>query len=210
VSTPLDGAIVLAGGSGRRLGGVDKASLLVGSRTLLQTTLAAVSGCPVVVVGPARAGTDGATFVQEQPPGGGPAAGVAAGLAALRPRLPGSDAPMRSRASDPAALVAVLAVDQPGVTAATLARLARAVPADRRAGAVLLWRGRRQYPAGVFPAPALAAALRARPSWHGVALRALMDPLVGVEVPAEGDEARDVDTPEDLAHWQRHGATGVR
>ena len=47
-------AIVLAGGAGRRLGGADKAALDVGGRTLLERALAAVSGVPTVVVGPAR------------------------------------------------------------------------------------------------------------------------------------------------------------
>jgi len=225
VNATPDGAIVLAGGTGRRLGGVDKAALVVGSHTLLQTVLAAVPGIPVVVVGPAHHGTD-ATFVREDPPGGGPAAGVAAGIAALLPLLtgpcspepetspnearfrggpgtPGTTPPQPASADPAGALVAVLAVDQPGVTGRTLRRLVRAVPSDRGAGAVLTSQGRRQYTAGVFPVPVLAAAVAARASWHGVALRALVDPLVGAEVPADGDEARDVDTPDDLAHWRQ-------
>jgi len=221
VNATPDGAIVLAGGVGRRLGGVDKAALVVGSRTLLQVALASVPGIPVVVVGPAHDGTD-ATFVQEDPPGGGPAAGLAAGLAALLPLLRKSPSPGPGDPSAPAGvrvpgaakadglLVAVLAVDQPGVTSRTLHRLVRAVPDGRNAGAVLTSRGRRQYAAAVFPAVALAAAVAARASWHGVALRVLVDPLVGAEVPADGDEARDVDTPDDLAYWRESRATGDR
>lgn len=196
-----DAAIVLAGGAGRRLGGVDKAVLVLGSATLLDRMLAAVGDLPVVVVGPPREVPSGVTVVQEDPPGGGPAAGVVAGLAALRAMLAGSAATR----PDPRALIAVLAVDQPGVTKSTLARLASAVPADRGSGAVLVDAGHRQYAAGVFPEGPLTLAGTARDGWHGVALRLLLDPLVGAEVPARGSEALDVDTPADLARWQDSG-----
>ena len=79
VSAP-DAAVILAGGQGRRLGGRDKPALLVGGRTLLDRALDAVSGVPVVVVGPPRALPAGVFRVAEDPPGGGPAAAVAAGL----------------------------------------------------------------------------------------------------------------------------------
>ena len=99
-----DAAVILAGGQGRRLGGRDKPALLVGGRTLLDVALDAVSGGPTVVVGSAP-GSAGRVFgVAEDPPGGGPAAAVAAGFAAL-PALPG------------AAMVAVLAADLPGIDA---------------------------------------------------------------------------------------------
>ncbi|MBA2559128.1 MAG: NTP transferase domain-containing protein, partial [Propionibacteriales bacterium] len=48
-------AIVLAGGSGRRLGGVDKGSLVVGGKTLLERALAAVAEASCrIAVGPPR------------------------------------------------------------------------------------------------------------------------------------------------------------
>jgi len=223
-----DGVILLAGGQGRRLGGVDKAALTVGSRTLLGHALAAARGRVIVLVGPPREVPRGVRQTREDPPGGGPAAGVAAGLAALLPLLPeglrpgaehgaGSSARATPAVGDRAGvcavpsvglLVAVLAVDQPGVTAATLTRLARAVPADRRSGAVLISGGRRQYATGVFPAGVLATAVAGRASWHGAALRALIDPLVGAEVPAEGAEALDLDTPADLDRWRGHPPAG--
>ncbi|MDQ4090592.1 MAG: nucleotidyltransferase family protein, partial [Actinomycetota bacterium] len=78
--------IVLAGGAGRRMGGVDKAALVVGGVPLLDRVLGAAR--PVcdrlVVVGPERpTEVAGVTFVREDPPGGGPVPGVAAGLAAV-------------------------------------------------------------------------------------------------------------------------------
>ncbi len=192
------GLIILAGGAGRRLGGVDKAALMVARRTLLERMLAIAPGRAAVVVGPPRTVPLGVLVTREEPPGGGPAAGVAAGWECLKHAL----ADPETATVDPTVLVAVLGVDQAGVTMGTLARLAAAVPADRRAGAVLMHGSRRHYAIGIFPAGALAAALARRSSWHGVALRTLIDDLVGAEVPATGDEARDVDTPADLAHWQ--------
>jgi molybdopterin-guanine dinucleotide biosynthesis protein A len=74
------GAIVLAGGAGSRLGGVDKAVIRADGETLLDRALAALDGIDVVVVGPPRPGV---RTVQEAPPRSGPAAAVVAGLAAL-------------------------------------------------------------------------------------------------------------------------------
>lgn len=82
--TPSVGAVLLAGGRGSRLGGADKALLRVGGATLLDRALAALGGLEVVVVGPAR-DLGVVRVVREDPPLGGPAAGVVAGLAALRP-----------------------------------------------------------------------------------------------------------------------------
>jgi len=77
------GGVVLAGGAARRMGGVDKAALLVGGLALLDRVLAAAR--PVcdrlVVVGPVRpTAVDGVTFVMEAVRGGGPVPAIAAGL----------------------------------------------------------------------------------------------------------------------------------
>jgi len=74
-------AVVLAGGAARRLGGVDKPSLDVAGRTLLDRVLAAVVDADrVVVVGPRRTTNVPVDWVREEPPGGGPVAALAAGL----------------------------------------------------------------------------------------------------------------------------------
>jgi molybdopterin-guanine dinucleotide biosynthesis protein A len=74
-------AIVLAGGRGARLGGVDKADLVVGGQTLLERALAATAGANrTVVVGPRRPTSRPVTWAREHPPGGGPVAALAAGL----------------------------------------------------------------------------------------------------------------------------------
>ncbi|MGZ6804791.1 MAG: molybdenum cofactor guanylyltransferase, partial [Nocardioidaceae bacterium] len=98
-------------------------------------------------------------------------------------------------------LVCVLAVDTPRVEVGTVARLVEAVAADSTAdGAVLVDAdGRRQTLTGVYRAEALRAARPVdREQEHGLPVRRLVGLLRLVDVPAVGDEARDVDTWEDL------------
>jgi molybdopterin-guanine dinucleotide biosynthesis protein A len=173
-------AVVLAGGTGERLGGVDKAALVVDGRTLLDHALASFAGAgEVVVVGDERPAPAGVRFVREDPPYGGPAAGLLAGRDALT--------------TDPAWL-AVLAVDMPHVTATTWRRLAGAA-GDHDGAALVDADGRRQ----------LALLVRTgrldevRPAeTDRLAVHRLLAPLDLVGVPAEGREARDLDHPSDL------------
>lgn len=105
-------AVVLAGGESRRFGS-DKLSAVVDGMTLLDQAL---DGLPsdwlVVVVGPERLVRRPVQFVREEPPGGGPAAGMVTGLRAALTAggeqvvvLPG-DAPRAGHAAT--ALLAVL------------------------------------------------------------------------------------------------------
>jgi molybdopterin-guanine dinucleotide biosynthesis protein A len=110
-------ALVLAGGEGRRLGGVDKAMVDVAGSTMLDRVLAAAApNCDdLVVVGPVRATElDGVRFTIEDERGGGPVPAVAAGLAS---------------ASD-ADVVLVLAVDLPLLSASDVAGLVDPLDAD--------------------------------------------------------------------------------
>src|SRR6476469_8155507 len=136
---PLHGAaIVLAGGRGERLGGADKPALRIGDRSMLDIALAAVAGPPVVVVGPDRETPAGVAVVREEPAGGGPAAAIAAGLAAL-PRLPAD--------------------------ARTVHLLCSRVTAG---GAVLVdGSGRRQWLVGAWRRQVLTEAVHRRSDWHG-------------------------------------------
>lgn len=178
-------AVVLAGGQGSRLGGVDKPALRWADRSLLERTLDAVPAAdPVVVVGPTREVDREVVWTREDPPNGGPLAGLRAGLAAVPAGIP---------------LVAVLAADHPHLTAATLARLTVAVEgAALIAGAVLLEAERPQWLIGVWRTGVLRdqmpADVQDRP------IRSLFAPLAPQLVPAIGAEASDVDTPQD---WQR-------
>lgn len=178
---------MLTGGTAVRLGGADKASIEIAGVTLLERALAATSAASeVVVVGEQVPTSRPVTWTREDPPGGGPAAGLLAGLDAFR---------------TPPDLVHVLAVDMPRVTAATLARLTWRLEDDLGADAALLVDadGRRQPLAGVYRYSSLQSV---RPSEHeaeqGMSLRALVRDLVTAGVAGVGDESRDVDTWDDL------------
>lgn len=180
------GAVVLTGGGGARLGGADKASIEVGGRTLLEHAIEVLSDASEIVVVGAQVPTSRpVTFTREDPAGGGPGAGLLAGLRAFA-RTPGR--------------VVVLAVDMPLVSAGTVRRL---LAASREAeGAVLVdASGREQYLCAAYSVAALETAA-AGAEGHGVAMRDLVSRLRVARLPAADDEARDLDTWEDLA-WFR-------
>jgi molybdopterin-guanine dinucleotide biosynthesis protein A len=112
----MPAGVVLAGGAGGRMGGVDPAGLRVGGVTLLDRVLAAAR--PVcdrlVVVGPAR-GSEvvDVEFTLEKEPGGGPVPAVLAGVHAAGPAAAG--------------VALVLATDLPLLTTDHLRRLLRAL-----------------------------------------------------------------------------------
>ncbi len=185
------GAVIVSGGRAVRLGGVGKASIELGGTTLLEHALAALTDVPeVVVVGDATPASRPVTFLREDPVGGGPAAALLAGL--------------RGFPRPPRWLVA-LAVDMPLVTAATIRRLTLSAGLSSGAdGAVLVdGDGRRQHLCGVY---AVAAIERNRPAYddeQGLPVRRLLSGLELTEVPTIGQEARDVDTWDDLLELRR-------
>ncbi|MBM9466176.1 NTP transferase domain-containing protein [Nakamurella leprariae] len=187
-------AVVLAGGAGRRLGGVDKPGLIVGGSTLLERVLAAARAAgatDLVVVGPARPIAADVRQVQERPAGAGPAAGLATGLAAL------------GAGEHPDELVAVLAADLVAPAADTLRRLAAAVLDDpsRADGAVLVDPdGRPQWLIGVWQRTTLHSAVLRRADWAGMPVRAVLPDAV-VLVPGSGPDVADIDLPDDLHRW---------
>ena len=79
--------VVLCGGRSTRLG-TDKIAAPLGESTVLDHLLDALpSSWPVVAVGPERPTHRAVRWTRESPPGGGPAAGVAAGLALVETEL---------------------------------------------------------------------------------------------------------------------------
>lgn len=188
--SPRIAAVVLTGGSGTRLGGADKAQLRVGADTLLERALRATEGVDdVVVVGPRRPTSRRVTWAREDPPGGGPAAGVLAGLDAL---------------AVPPDVVCALAVDMPHVTARTIDRLVGALRGSDADAACLTSGGHRQWLAAAYRYGALAAARPADSDGAtGLPMKRLVAPLRFTEVAAEAGEGSDVDTWEDLARLDR-------
>lgn len=175
-------AIVLAGGRGAGLGGVDKASIELGGRSLLEWSLdAVIDAREVVVVGDPVPTERPVTFTRESPRFGGPSAGLLTGLDALLVRT---------------SYVGVLAVDMPRVTHGTFRRLFDAVGGGD--GAVLVGPdGRRQ----LCYALSSTRLEEVRPSFedqHDLPLRALLEPLTLVEVASQAQEHRDIDSWEDL------------
>ena len=181
--------VVLAGGASRRFGS-DKLAADLDGRPLLDVTLASVpAGLPVLVVGPERPVRRAVRFVREEPPGGGPAAGLVAGLSAALAAgadrvvtLPG-DAPWAGSAV-PVLLEALDAVD----ASAEGDDLAMAVGADGQ----------------VFPlqlACTRAGATRvldAAGDGAGLSVRRLLEPLGPRRVVLDRDALLDVDVPADL------------
>jgi molybdopterin-guanine dinucleotide biosynthesis protein A len=187
--TPYD-VVVLAGGEARRLGGADKPALRLGGRSLLDHVLA---GCPAarrrIVVGPRRACEHDVVWCREEPAGGGPAAGLAAGLPQVREDL-----------------VVVLAADMPFVGAAVPHLVAAAAGHD---GAVLVdAEGHDQPLAAAYRRAALAARVAACgvPA-GGVPMHRLVAGLDLARVPDTAGAAVDCDTWADLALARRRAGS---
>ncbi len=195
-------AVVLAGGAARRMDGVDKPARPVGGCPMRDRVLAAVAdAAPRILVGPPAGAPAGVLITRESPPGGGPVAAAAAGLA----RLPaGVD------------LLALLAADLPLLTRDAVRELLGHLDGERGGdqlapgpGAIdgvcfVDDAGRRQPLCGVWRVAPLRAAftrLASQRPLAGASLRALLHGLAVHEVPWRGDGPPpwfDCDTDEDL------------
>jgi molybdopterin-guanine dinucleotide biosynthesis protein A len=186
-------AIILAGGGARRLGGALKPSIRIGGTRMLDRVAAALDRAdPKIVVGPdSLALPPGTSRVQEDPPGGGPVAGIGAAFENPAVRATGT--------------VAIVAGDLPLLRAEDIDAL-RAAVHDGADGAVFVdASGRRQWLCGVWRTAALAERLRAFEADHGGlangSLGALFGPVQFVEIDA-GEAPMppffDCDTEDDI------------
>ena len=182
-SAPAPDVVVLAGGSGRRMGGVDKPSLYVGQSTLLDRVLCAVpDAARVVVVGPFRSTCRSVQWTREDPAGAGPVAALAAGLPLVRSEH-----------------VLLLAADLPHLTTATLEALTAAVSTSCADGVVLVDEsGRQQYLCSAWRTSALLAVDLAVPRLKDVVAQLTVDLLTVAVAPGSPRPWYDCDTPEDL------------
>ena len=196
--------VVLAGGRARRWGGVDKTAVVLGAATVLEYAVrglqdgvcaavpdAGTSDLVTVVAGPAdhsaRAARslDGVRWVREEPPHGGPVAGLAAAVDVLPPG---------------AGIVVVGAGDAPFAGAAVPRLLEALVGSRARTDAAVGVDpgGRRQPLLAAYRMAALQGALSGLGEPAGTSLGALLGRLRIVEVPVTDLEALDLDTPDGL------------
>ena len=175
--------VVLAGGGSTRLGH-DKLAATLGRRvTVLDTLLAGVRDAlptvDVTAVGPHRTTGAPVTWVREDPPGGGPVAGLSAGLGGL----------------DDDDVVVVLAGDQPFVGPALPQLLEALGQADAAIGVDPS--GADQPLTGCYRVGPLRRAVGAEPA--GRSVRSLLASLTVVRVALSAHAGLDVDTVADLA-----------
>jgi molybdenum cofactor guanylyltransferase len=196
-------AIVLCGGTSSRLSGRDKTRELLAGTTVLDHLLDTLpSGWPVVCVGEERATTRSVGWCRESPAGGGPVAGIAAGLHHLESRGQRAhdteplEAPERLTRPD-AGICVVVGGDMP-FAAAALPNLVEALNAQPGLDAVLATDpdGRAQPLLAAYRFEALRAALPGEP--RGARLMAVVDALVTGTVASDARTTLDVDTPEAL------------
>lgn len=174
------GAIVLGGGRSTRMG-MNKLTLEIDGASLLERAVAAALGWAkqVVVAGDEPEGweeSDGVRFRREDPPFGGPSAGISAALAAL----PDADEILilAGDLAHPVRTVEALAAAEPGPDGVVLV--------DEE--------GWPQYLAGRYRGAALRAEIRG--PMRGVSVRRLMRGLDLATHPASEVLTRDLDNPE--------------
>ena len=193
-------AVVLAGGASQRFP-PDKLAQLVEGEPLLDRTLASLpEHFVVVVVGAVRQVARPVIFTSEDPPGGGPAAAMIAGV--------------RRALAESAGVIVVLPADAPlgGQAASTL--LARLDDEPSAQAVVGVDPYGREQPLQLALRPAAARALLAAAGPRGAAgvsarrlLDALRPGLVSQDlVPAE---LWDIDTPDQLIAWRLRSSPAV-
>ncbi|QIG39854.1 NTP transferase domain-containing protein [Microbacterium sp. 4R-513] len=200
---PTFGAILLAGGRATRVDGAVKPLFDVGGRTLLSRAVDAARAAqahPLVVAAPVLDESLEVEWVADDPPFGGPVAGIVAafGRSDLWERAP--------------EWTFVLACDLPQVGAA-VERLASDVvllPADTEGLCLADASSRPQWLTGVYRTRALREAARAMPhAGRHAPVRELLADLAVAVVAASDDLTADVDTWEDLHRAREAAARGT-
>lgn len=178
--------IVLCGGTSRRFGGGDKTAATFGEATVLDHLLDRLPPqLPIICAGDHRPTRRAVTWVREDPPLGGPVAGIAAAL---------------EHVTTP--LVAVIAGDMPYAALALPTLRSALTSAPDMDGAVAVDPdGRHQPLLAIHRSAALRAVLPARPG--GMPARRVLGGLRTVRVPVGDRASADVDTPTDLARLLR-------
>lgn len=175
-------AILLTGGAGTRIGR-EKSSVMLGDFTLVEHVLMGLpSRVEVIVAGPdLPQPLRPVTCTRESPPGGGPVAGLAAGL-----HLVTTD------------VVGVIATDMP-FAGGLLDALAQRIPPGADALIPVDAAGHRQPLCAVYRVTSLRSAIEALRVVAGASMRNLLAHLVIAETASTDlDALFDIDTPSDL------------
>ncbi len=188
--SPTWSVIVLAGGTGQRLGGADKAALPIDGTPALERLLASLpDDVSVIVAGPERPVTRPVTFQPESPAGGGPVAGIAAAMHSVK--TPN---------------VIIVATDMPWSGPIITALAERFVMAPTDVLIPVSADGRRQVLCCAWSADALRHALDGLGDPHGRSVRDLVSLASAVEWQLDEMQSAllaDIDTPDDLTRAQR-------
>ncbi|MEO5742957.1 MAG: molybdenum cofactor guanylyltransferase [Terracoccus sp.] len=210
--------VVLTGGASRRMGR-HKPALEVGGRPMVERVVDAARPRRTLVVGSDLGVPGDTTTVADDRPGGGPVAGLAAGLRHLDhlPSRACEAAPDRiglsphaggSRSS--ADLVIVLAGDLPFVTSAHLDRLVVALRREDASVAVTTDDdGQRNWLCAAWRLQVLRGRLADLGDPSGQSMRGLAEGMLVTEVDHRG-EATDVDTPDELDLARRRAGDAPR
>ncbi|MCR6688468.1 NTP transferase domain-containing protein [Cellulomonas sp.] len=198
---PVFDAVVLAGGAGRRLEGAVKPELVLGGRALVDHALDAVSRARRrVLVAPPALARPGVPTTLEDPPLGGPVAGIAAGLALLvAPPANVAGVPGPAGAARAADVVVVLACDVPRAGSVVPALVAAASAPGTDGARLVDAEGAPQHLVAAYRTDALRTALASLGEVRGASVRRLVAGLHLRDVPDPGGAGEDVDTWADAA-----------
>ena len=192
--------MVLAGGASQRFP-PDKLAQLVDGEPLLDRTLASLpEDFVVVVVGPVRQVPRPVIFTSEDPPGGGPAAAMIAGL--------------RRALAESADVIVVLPADAPlgGQAASTLLGRLEDEPSTAAAVGIDVYGREQPLQLALRPAAARALLAGAGPGGAaGVSARRLLDALRPGLMSQELAPAElwDIDSPDQLIAWRLRSSSAV-
>lgn len=192
MSVPGFEAIILAGGRGSRMGGIDKSAVLLAGQRLVDRAVLGARGAGarrVVVVGPEHSGTLADAVLREEPEFAGPLAAIGAGLGQVH-----GDWVMilACDLQHPAALAQML---REGLSGAVL----------ESDGLVLRdGNGRTQWLAGIYRSETLRTlCTQLGGKIVNAPVRRVLGELNLHELPVDNETSGDIDTPQALASARR-------
>lgn len=177
-------ALILTGGTSNRFGS-DKSEAIFNGKALIDFLISSIpAGVAVVIVGPDRDEFPSTIqIIKEDPPGGGPVAGIAAGLSLIETEY-----------------VAVLATDMP-YSAALVPLLLENLSNEVEAALVVDSEGFQQPFSGVYRVSSLLKVLGTKELLMGRSMRSVLVELKVKEVSLNADDSHlllDIDTRQDL------------